>query len=106
MKAEIERAARLAGSLNSLNSAPLSGGHWRLFRTLALYVEARTISDNLERLHQYCRCIEGLILPRAGDTKRQFKSRTELFIGPRHHKLMDAMYEARNRRQRKIHSLY
>jgi hypothetical protein len=39
-------------------------------------------------LHQYCRCIEGLILPDPGNTKKQFRSRTELFIGPKHHVLM------------------
>jgi cell pole-organizing protein PopZ len=26
-----------------------------------LYLETRTIRDNMDRLHQYCRCIEGLI---------------------------------------------
>ena len=59
-------------------------------------MEARTTADILDRLHQYCRCIDGLILPNAGETKRQFKSRTELFIGPHHHDMMGEMYDVRS----------
>lgn len=68
----------------------------RLFRTLHIYCEARSTPDILDRLRQYCRCIDGLILPKAGETKRQFKSRTELFIGPRHHELMGEIYDVRS----------
>jgi hypothetical protein len=94
--ADIQLAAALAENIDAIRTASLSGGHWRLFRTLALYVEARTVQDNIDRLHQYCRCIEGLIVPRPGDTKKQFKSRTELFIGPRHHELMGDIYDVRS----------
>jgi hypothetical protein len=59
-------------------------------------MEARTNADILGRLHQYSRCIDGLILPNAGETKRQFKSRTELFIGPCHHELMGEIYDVRS----------
>lgn len=93
---EIETAARLAGQIEAIGKAALAGGHWRLFRTLQIYIEARTTADILDRLHQYCRCIDGLILPKAGETKRQFKSRTELFIGPRHHDLMGDVYDVRS----------
>jgi hypothetical protein len=55
--------------------------YWRFFRVLQLYLKTRTIIDNMERLHQYCRCIEGLIVPNAGYSGKKFKSRTELFIG-------------------------
>jgi len=96
LRKDLELAAYLAERLEAITIQPKGGGRWRFFRTLSLYAEARTIADNLERLHQYCRCIEGLILPRTGDTKRQFKSRTELFIGPRHHDLMDGMYDMRS----------
>jgi hypothetical protein len=34
-----------------------------------------------------------LILPDAGKTKQQFKSRTELFIGPHHHDMMGEIYD-------------
>jgi hypothetical protein len=50
----------------------------------------------LDRLHQYCRCIDGLILPDAGRTTRQFKGKTELFIGTGHHDLMGDIYDVRS----------
>lgn len=37
-----------------------------------------------------------MILPDIGKTKQQFKSRTELFIGPGHHDLMGALYDIRS----------
>ncbi len=92
----IETGARIAGKIGTIEEAPLPGGHWRFFRVLHLYQETRTTRDILERLHQYSRCIDGLILPSVGETKRQFKSRTELFIGPRHHELMGEIYDVRS----------
>jgi hypothetical protein len=50
----------------------------------------------MDRLHQYCRCIDGLILPDTGKTRKQFKSRTELFIGSHHHDMMGATYDVRS----------
>jgi len=90
---DIETGARIA---DKIEEAPPPGGHWRFFRVLHLYQETRTTRDILERLHQYSRCIDGLILPSVGETKRQFKSRTELFIGPRHHDLMGEIYDVRS----------
>jgi hypothetical protein len=93
---DLHLAARLAEQIAAIETAPLSGGHWRLFRVFHLYLEARTIRDNMDRLHQYCRCIDGLIVPDIGKTRNQFKSRTELFIGPRHHTLMGNTYDVRS----------
>ena len=93
---DIRLAARLGENLNAIVTAPIAGGHWRLFRTLHVYREARTISEIVDRIDQYCRCIDGLILPAAGKTKQQFKSRTELFIGPGHHDLMGDLYDVRS----------
>jgi len=93
--AELQLAAKIATRIATIETARLSGGHWRLSRILHLYLEARTIRDNMDRLHQYCRCIEGLIVPSAGKTRRQFKSRTELFIGPRHD-MMGETYDVRS----------
>lgn len=93
---DIRLAAQLGEKLDALATTLLSGGHWRLFRTLHIYTAARTNGDILDRLHQYCRCIDGLILPNAGKTKRQFKSRTELFIGPHHHDMMGELYDIRS----------
>jgi hypothetical protein len=95
LKTEIEQAARLAEAIDTARTAASGQSHWRFFRLLSLYVEARTIQDNLERLHQYCRCIEGLLMTTPGKSEKQFKSRGELFIGPRHHELMGEIYEVR-----------
>jgi hypothetical protein len=45
---------------------------------------------------EYCRCIDGLILSEPGNGSKQFKSRTELFIGPHHHDMMGRMYAIRS----------
>jgi hypothetical protein len=52
--------------------------------------------DNMDRLHQYCRCIDGLIVSKQGEARKQFKSRTELFIGPLHHDMMGETYDVRS----------
>lgn len=92
----IQLAAQLGEKLDALPAAKLPGGHSRLNRILQIYTETRTQSVMLDRLHQYCRSIEGLILPNVGKTRRQFKSRTELFIGPRHHEMMGEIYDVRS----------
>ena len=94
--AELQLAAKIASQIAAIETASLAGGHWRLFRILHLYLETRTIRDNINRLHQYCRCIEGLIVSEPGQGKNRFKSRTELFIGPRHHTLMGEAYDVRS----------
>jgi hypothetical protein len=93
---DIRMAARLGENLEILATGQLSGGHWRLFKTLHIYTEARTTGEIVDRIHQYCRCLEGLILPAAGKTRQQFKSRTEIFIGPAHHDLMGELYDVRS----------
>jgi len=94
--AEFGLAARLADAIVDIPEAAVPGGHWRLFQALRVYMKARTEHDLLERLHQYCRCIEGLIGAEPGRSKSQFKSRTELFIGPRHQALMGEIYDLRS----------
>jgi hypothetical protein len=96
LPSDIRTAALLAENLETLATAPLAGGHWRLFRTLNVYTQARTIGQIVDRIHQYCRCIDGLILPEVGRTRQQFKSRTEMFVGPGHHDLMGELYDVRS----------
>jgi hypothetical protein len=93
---DIRMGARLAENLETLATAPVAGGHWRLFRTLHIYTEARTTGQIVDRIHQYCRCIDGLILPAVGKTRQQFRSRTEMFVGPGHHDLMGELYDVRS----------
>jgi hypothetical protein len=85
------------GWIAALEVATLKGGHWRLFRVFHLYLKARAIRDNMDRLHQYCRCIDGLIVSKQGEAKAQFKSRTELFMGPPSH--ADGRYLCRAQRR-------
>ena len=94
--AELQLAANIATQIAAIETTQLAGGHWRLFRVLHLYLETRTIRDNMDRLHQYCRCIEGLIVSEPGQGRNRFKSRTEMFIGPRHHTLMGETYDVRS----------
>jgi hypothetical protein len=93
---DIRTAACLAENLETFARAPLAGGHWRLFRMLSVYTEARSIGQIVDRIHQYCRCIDGLILPAVGRTRQQFKSRTEIFVGPGHHDFMGELYDVRS----------
>ena len=93
---ELQLAAKIASQIAAIETAPLNGGHWRLFRVFHLYLEARAIRDNMDRLHQYCRCIDGLIVSKQGEAKKRFKSRSELFIGPRHHDMMGETYDVRS----------
>lgn len=74
----------------------MHGRFWRFLRTLGVYIDSRATTAEVDRIHQYCRCIEGLILPEIGKTRKQFMSRTELFIGPRHHELMGELYDIRS----------
>jgi hypothetical protein len=86
----------LARCQEMLNTMPPIGGAWRIFRALSVYIAARTATQLLDRLHQYCRCIDGLILSEPGHGSSQFKSRTELFIGPYHHDMMGKIYAIRS----------
>lgn len=93
---EVKRAASIGRNYEQLVTNKPPGGAWRIFRALSVYVDARTTKDLLDRLHQYCRCIDGLILSEPGNGAKQFKSRTELFIGPREHDLMGQLYAIRS----------
>ena len=92
----IQRAAMLGENLEALPAGKVPGGHWRLFRTLSVYIAARTTGEIIDRIHQYCRVIDGLILSEPGKGRQQFKSRPELFIGAGHHDLMGDLYDIRS----------
>ncbi|MCY4547182.1 MAG: hypothetical protein OXC28_02335 [Defluviicoccus sp.] len=93
---DIRLAAQLAQQLDAMQPDAAPAHLLRLLRTLHIYVRTRAIREPLDRIHQYCRCIDGLILPAIGKTKRQFKSRTQLFIGPTRHDLMGELYDIRS----------
>ena len=93
---DIQLAAQLAQKLDAMRPDTEPAQLLRLLRTINIYVKTRAIAELLDRIHQYCRCIDGLILPAIGKTKRQFKSRTQLFIGPTHHDQMGELYDIRS----------
>jgi hypothetical protein len=103
---QVSRAA-LIGKRLATYAGSWQNKDWRLLRCLEIYRRARNDSDVLDRIHQFTRCIEGLIAPmKMGDIKpdgkrnnqtttSQFKTRTELFVGSSHHSLMGQLYEVR-----------
>lgn len=93
---DFKQAATIAEQLERLAATRQDSNRWRLNRVLHLYTQTRTEQEILERIHQYARCIDGLILCDPGKSAKQFKSRSELFIGPHHHDLMGEIYEVRS----------
>lgn len=93
---ELRQAADLAAQFGKLGAIAKGDSHWRLFRVLHLYVASRPERDLLDRLHQYARCVDGLVLTRPGKGADDFKSRTELFIGSGHDDVMGAIYADRS----------
>jgi hypothetical protein len=63
---------------------------------LFLYISTRPERDLLHRLHQYARCVDGLVLSRPGKGASDFKSRSELFIGQGHDDIMGEIYADRS----------
>jgi hypothetical protein len=69
----------------------------RIARVLFIFDDALGTLLVHERLHQFCRCTEGLILPAVRKTTQQFVSRTELYVGPSQHETMRMLYEMRGK---------
>jgi hypothetical protein len=93
---ELLTSAALIGESIAAFEVPGLPDHWRLLRCLGIYQAARCDRDMLNRVHQFTRCIEGLIVPEAGKTGRQFRQRTSIFIGDGYDDLMGELYEVRS----------
>ena len=93
---DIQLAARLAQQLDAMQPDTAPAHLMRLRRTLHIYVKTRVIEEPLDRIHQYCRCIDGLILPAIGKTKRSSRAGRNCSSGPTHHDLMGGLYEIRS----------
>lgn len=89
----IENSAVIVDAMARIRKQGEFNRVWRVLH--AFYAATRSNKLGL-RLHQFVRCIEGFILPRKSSTEKQFVSRTELFIGPRHHPLMHILYQIRS----------
>lgn len=77
-RAELDRAVRLAASLESINR---EGEDWRRLRRAVDSLMKGSTEPKLQddRLHQFVRCMEGLILPDQGSTRSQFVHRAQTF---------------------------
>jgi hypothetical protein len=64
-------------------------GSPRLGRVLPLYMQARTLLDWMDRIHQYTRCLDGLTVPPGGGTGKKFAERMALIVGPAHQALFE-----------------
>jgi hypothetical protein len=96
MPENFREAATIAGQLERLSATRQGSNRWRFNRVLQLYAQTRTERDILERIHQYTRCIDGFITTGPGQGRKDFKGRTELFIGPHHRELMGEIYDVRS----------
>lgn len=90
---EINRANTLRKLITEMEQ---SGAYKRFFRILQIHYHALLSQIPEERLHDFCRCIEGFIFPDTGKTTRQFRSRTTLFVGHEHADYMRRLYEIRS----------
>jgi hypothetical protein len=86
----LARAGEIALALRDWGEA---GGSWHFNHVLQIYASARENRDPLERIHQFSRCVEGLI---SGETKGHFTARTETFIGADWQKEMGSIYDVRS----------
>ena len=84
---------RMIAHFDPLPKKPLMNRFDRVLQAFSTGVNHHAVE---ERLHQFVRCVEGFILPDIGSTESQFKSRTELFLGPRHHSLIEQLYRIRS----------
>jgi hypothetical protein len=89
---EIHHANKLRKSLTEMEQ---SGGYKRLLRVLSIHYYALSSQSPEERLHDFCRCIEGLLLTDKGQTTKQFCSRTIIFVGTNHRTYMRRLYDMR-----------
>jgi hypothetical protein len=72
------------------------GEHSRVWRIVRAFYEGMQDNQFGNRIHQFVRCVEGFVFPDEGDTRRHMISRTELFLGPRHHELMRTLFNVRS----------
>jgi len=89
----IEQAAELTKAMSQFFE---SKDFQRIKRTINYFFDGIMSNRVYDRLHHFVRVIEGFIYPEIGKTRKQFVSRTELFIGPGHHDLMGNLYDIRS----------
>jgi len=89
----LKKSKQLADAIDSLPSKARFSRFKKVIRSFYSGITSNFVED---RIHQFVRSIEGIVYPDIGKTERQFKSRTELFIGPKYHQLMGELYRIRS----------
>ena len=90
---DFDNAVVVSDNLSRIASGP---GHVRLKRALSAFFTGIHDQRHDERLHQFCRCIDGIILSGKGSGRKDFNSRTALFIGSGHEVIADEIYQMRS----------
>jgi hypothetical protein len=91
----LQQAASLYISIHKKLGNPSAWG--RVIWSVNCFFDACFSSHPFERIHNFVRALEGFLQPPRGNTKKAFKSRSELLVGPRDHRLMDLIYEVRSK---------
>lgn len=95
-RGDLIHAARIGTCMEKFDETSFDNGRSRLSRIVHVYADARSQRYRMDRLHQFARSIDGLILSQPGSGKSQFKSRTALFMGPNWSDFMGEAYVMRS----------
>jgi hypothetical protein len=89
----ILRASTLAARLEEIASESKFD---RIMWALNCFMNGLVAGHVYEKQLSFIRTVEAFLLPDQGQTKRQFKSRTELFLGPSQQQLAETIYDVRS----------
>ena len=92
---DVHRGAAMGNAIQQFFGSLPPGGAWRLNRVLTLYTRARSLTETVDHVHQYTRCLEGLTVPPIQGTRRVFAERSTLFTGATHRGLFENLYAIR-----------
>lgn len=93
---EVYRAATTGDQMHQFFASLPAGGAWRLNRVLSLYTRARSLTEIVDFIHQYTRCLEGLTVPPIQGTRKGFAERSSgLFARAQHKSLFEELYAIR-----------
>jgi hypothetical protein len=81
---------------NALAIVRNTSNYLRLKRAISAFLAGVKDARVEERLHQFCRCIDGVILSGRGSGRKDFAARTTLFIGAGHDSVMREIYDMRS----------
>ena len=91
--ADLRPALSIASSLSALRRGRHHDRLWRMLRAFFAAAESRDIGT---RLHQFVRCVEGVIFPRVGRAKADFAERGVLLIGADPTRRLPELYDIRS----------